>query len=202
LPVRRSPDLIGVRCVTRIEIRGTVVQLGLQRTNQPFHVVIEVVVIDPQRLPVEQRGYVIGQRVAGRQHGARDEYGNDLQIQANRRHDFGAGGIVGRVEAPSAISPWFEPASANQDHGDAARAERFLDDRGPSRADADSGDVHEDAAGEPVVETVVHPAGVAGRIVPSVTDEDFVCGQWAAPLRAAAEVRWWRDRREKSTLWP
>src|SRR6185436_7835359 len=56
----------------------------------------------------------------------------------------------------------------------------------------DAGHVHEHAAGKPLVQPIVEPARVSGRVPASVADEYLACGHASHLRREELRSRWRR----------
>ena len=137
---------------------------------------IEIVVVDPERLPVDDGSHIRRQLVTLGHGGAGDEQRHDLELEAERGGDLRAQRVLGIVEAAVAGGVPFEPSPADQDDGHLAGPERLPDHLGPAGAEVDAGHVHEDAAGKALVQPVVQTSGVPRRILAAVTHKDFAGG--------------------------
>jgi hypothetical protein len=137
---------------------------------------IEVIVVDPQGLPVEDRSHILRDVLRLRNGSAGDEQGDDLELEAERGGDLGAQRVFRVVDAAGAGGAPLEPSPADQDDSHLAGTERLFDHLGPAGADADSSHVHEDAAGKSLVQPIVDTSGVTRRILTAVAKKDLACG--------------------------
>ena len=130
-------------------------------------------------LPADQRLQVFGELVHRRHGGAVEQHRDDADVALQGGAGFEADEVV-RVVQPAAAAGVFgvEPFVADQHDQHPARGDGTLDGVDKVGARLDPFHVHEHAVGAEVGgQAVVQPAGVAGRVVASVADENPVHGR-------------------------
>lgn|GEM_PF-3873769 len=116
-------------------------------------------------------------------HGTTDEYRYDTDLTFQCSAGFQPDEVVGIIEAatPSRIGDR-GPFIADDDDQDPARTDRLLDRLDKVEAWLDALDIHEYLLRpEMAHQTVIQASGVTRRIIASITDEDAIHADPAAP---------------------